>query len=167
LFIDEPGLTGYGSAFSTLSAETILKSLDQAIQTARSLGPVLLGCHVCGNTDWGLLSQTDFDILNFDAFSHLEPFCLYPKELGAFLDKGGYIAFGLVPTEEYDPSLTAEILLKRLDEGLKPLKRHIDLDLIRSRTLFSTSCGLGSLSEETATAILKLLANVTEAARGR
>jgi hypothetical protein len=166
VFIDEPGLTGYGSAFSTLSAETILKSLGQATETARSQGPVYLGCHVCGNTDWGLLSQAGLDILNFDAFSHLEPFSLYPRELAAFLAKGGYIAFGLVPTEDYSPDLTAETLLNRLDEGLKPLKRHIDPDLLKARTLFSTSCGLGSLPPTTAGAIFKLLADVSRRARG-
>jgi hypothetical protein len=166
VFVDEPGLTGYGSAFSTLSAQTVLKALGQAVETAKSQGPVAIGCHVCGNTDWGLLAQAGLDILNFDAYSHLEPFCLYPKELETFLAKGGYIAFGLVPTEAYVPEMTALDLLKVFKAGLKPLESHIDPDLLAQRTLFTTSCGLGSLKPKAALAILRLLAQVAKTARG-
>jgi hypothetical protein len=167
IFIDEPGLTGYGSAFSTLSAETVLKALGQAVETAKSQGPAAIGCHVCGNTDWGLLSQAGLDVLNFDAFNHLEPFCLYPRELSAFLAKGGYVAFGLVPTEDFKPEMTAKDLLDRLWAGLKPLWRRVDRDLLTQRSLLSTSCGLGSLPPESARAIFRLLAQTAQAAQAK
>jgi hypothetical protein len=165
VFLDEPGLTGYGSAFSTLSAETVLKSLGQAVETAKSQGAAAVGCHVCGNTDWGLLSRAGLDILNFDAFSHLEPFCLYPRELSAFLSQGGYIAFGLAPTEDYRPDMTAKWLLSRFREGIKPLASQVDPTLLAERTLFSSSCGLGSLKTTAAREILRLLAEVGRVAR--
>ncbi|MDR2142030.1 MAG: hypothetical protein LBR11_09630 [Deltaproteobacteria bacterium] len=165
VFIDEPGLTGYGSAFSSLSSETVLTYLGQAVSVAKSSGPVWVGCHVCGNTDWGLLAQTGLDILNFDAFSHLEAFCLYPREIAAFLEKGGWIAWGITPTEAYEPGLTARGLLERLWAGVKPLTRQIDRALLAQRSLYSTSCGLGSLEPERARAILALLAEVGQLAK--
>ncbi|MDR1083381.1 MAG: hypothetical protein LBP22_00610 [Deltaproteobacteria bacterium] len=168
VFIDEPGLTGYGSAFSTLSAETVLKSLGTAAQTARSQGPVLLGCHVCGNTDWGLLSRAGLDILNFDAFNFLESFCLYPRELKTFLDKGGLIAWGLVPTEDYTNDLTAGFLLDRLAAGISNLEKcGLDRKLLSLRSLFSSSCGLGQLAPDKARGILKLVEDVSGLAKQR
>ncbi|MDR1609227.1 MAG: hypothetical protein LBT38_12600 [Deltaproteobacteria bacterium] len=165
VFIDEPGLTGYGSAFSTLSAETVLKSLSQAIETAKSQGQVFIGCHVCGNTDWGLLSQAPLDILNFDAYSYLETFCLYPKELKAFLERGGYLAFGLVPTDKFTPDLTSRFLLDKFWLELKPLTRVIDRELLIERSLLTSSCGLGSLPPRTASLIMTLLAQTAQLAR--
>jgi hypothetical protein len=165
VFIDEPGLSGYGSAFSTLSAETILKSLGRAIETAKSQGPVMIGCHVCGNTDWGLLARAPLDVLNFDAFNHMEAFCLYPKELKDFLERGGFVAWGLAPTENFDPAITAELLLDRFWAGVKPLWRYIDRDLLMKRSLFSPSCGLGSLPMATARNILIVVAELSELAR--
>jgi hypothetical protein len=168
VFIDEPGLTGYGSAFSTLSRETILKAIGTAAETARSQGPVLLGCHVCGNTDWGLLSEAGLDILNFDAYNFLEPFCLYPQELGAFLNNNGLIAWGLVPTEDYSPQMTAEGLLKHLAQGADILEsRGLDRKLLSQRSLFSSSCGLGQLSLSKAAGIIKLIGEVAQLAGSR
>ncbi|MDR1395492.1 MAG: hypothetical protein LBK52_04910 [Deltaproteobacteria bacterium] len=168
VFVDEPGLTGYGSAFSSLSEETVLKTLETSLEAAQSQGPVLLGCHVCGNTDWGLLARTRMDILNFDAFNYLEPFCLYPRELAAFLEKGGWIAYGLVPTEDYTPDLTAAGLLDHLARGLETLVKHgISRELLSRRALFSSSCGLGQLAPDRARAILQLLAEVSSLARSR
>jgi hypothetical protein len=166
VFVDEPGLTGYGSAFSTLSAETVLKALGQAVETAKSQGPAAIGCHVCGNTDWGLLCQAGLDVINFDAYSHLEAFCLYPKELAAFLGRGGRIAFGLVPTEDFKPEMTPKFILDRFRAGVEPLERRVGRELLAQRTLFATSCGLGSLAPDSARGILRLLAQVAQTARG-
>jgi hypothetical protein len=158
VFLDEPGLTGYGSAFSTLSEETVLSALGQAAQTARSKGPVLLGCHVCGNTDWGLLARSGLDIINCDAWGFLDSVVLYPRELSVFLSEGGYIAWGIAPTQAYQTGLKPEILARRLMEGWKALAaKGIPLELIKERALITTSCGLGSLSVETALSVTALL----------
>ncbi|MDR3038298.1 MAG: hypothetical protein LBV21_03255, partial [Candidatus Adiutrix sp.] len=72
VFIDEPGLTGFGSAFFSLSAETVVQTLNAAGAVVRRDGSALLGCHVCGNTDWAMMLEIDLDIVNFDAFEVLE-----------------------------------------------------------------------------------------------
>jgi len=87
VFLDEPGLTAFGSAFSTLSAESILKTMNTAGDVVRQGGPALLGAHVCGNTDWSLLLGSNLDIVNFDAFAVLEQFCLYPGKSRPFWRK--------------------------------------------------------------------------------
>ncbi|MDR2353292.1 MAG: hypothetical protein LBF22_09075, partial [Deltaproteobacteria bacterium] len=155
IFLDEPGLSGYGSAFSTLSSEGVLRSLDLAITAARSLGPVMMGIHVCGNTDWGLLTQADLDIINCDAWAYIESVSLYPKELKAFLERGGYLAWGIVPAQGFESSLTPENLVQKLSSGWEYLsQKGLDLGLLASRSFLTSSCGLGSLSPEVASQVV-------------
>ncbi|MDR0354692.1 MAG: hypothetical protein LBJ64_03005 [Deltaproteobacteria bacterium] len=161
VFIDEPGLTGYGSAFSTLSAEIVLKSMEGAIEAARAGGRVLLGCHVCGNTDWGLLAKTGLDILNFDAYEYMETICLYPREMKEFLDKGGFLAFGVAPTREFAPSMSAADLADVVLRGWRSLAaKGLDPVLLRGRTLLTSACGLGSLSREQARGVMGILPEI-------
>ncbi|MDR2612827.1 MAG: hypothetical protein LBG06_08385 [Deltaproteobacteria bacterium] len=167
-FLDEPGLSGYGSAFSTLSAETVLGSLNAAAAAARSLGPVLVGLHVCGNTDWGLMTRADIDVLNCDSYGYLESVSLYPRELQAFLERGGRVAWGLVPAQGFEAGTSPGCLAARLAEGLGLLaRRGVDPALLASRSLLTTSCGLGSLSEAHAAEAVGLFPRVQEELRGR
>jgi hypothetical protein len=161
VFFDEPGLTGYGSAFSTLSSDMIVSALGGSVAAARAHGEVLVGCHVCGNTDWGLLTKVGLDIINFDAYEYMETICLYPREIGDFLDKGGLLAFGVVPTRDFTPDITAEQLADIVYSGWRKLaSRGLDLDLLSSRTLLTSACGLGSLTEEQASSILRIMPEV-------
>jgi len=94
LSFDEPSLSSYGSAFSSLNREEVITSLDECFSAVHGLK----GVHCCGNTDWSLLFETALDFLSFDAYGYLETLSLYPKELNAFLERGGILAWGIVLT---------------------------------------------------------------------
>ena len=163
IFLDEPGLSGYGSAFSTLSAETVKNTMGLAADIVRSQGPALVGCHVCGNTDWGLLMESGVDIINLDAFEFLEAFCLYPRQIKAFLQKGGRVAWGIVPAQGFEETIKADFLAKKLQSGwLSLAKTGIDYEEIKEKSLITSACGLGSLTPEKAQAITKLLPVVSD-----
>lgn len=163
IFFDEPGLTGFGSAFSTLDREQVIAMLNEAADIARSEGEALIGVHVCGNTDWGMIAATGLNVINFDAFGFLDHFLLYPEDIRGFLDRGGYIAWGIVPTADFTGRETADELAARLEAGWKNLAgRGLDPGLIRSRSIISPACGVGTLDEEPAQAILNLLPKVRE-----
>ncbi|MDR2935250.1 MAG: hypothetical protein LBV70_05160 [Candidatus Adiutrix sp.] len=157
VFLDEPGLTAFGSAFSTLSAEKVLQAMDSAGAVVRQGGPALLGAHVCGNTDWSLLLGSGLDIVNFDAFTVLEQFCLYPGPIKAFLERGGRIAWGLVPTVGFRQDLTAGFLAGRLLDAWRGLAgQGVPWELLARQSLVTTACGLGTLPENEASAALAL-----------
>jgi methionine synthase II (cobalamin-independent) len=163
IFIDEPGLTGYGSAFSTLSRQMVVDSLGSAVKAAKEWGNALIGCHVCGNTDWGLLSGVGLDIMNFDAYAYLDTICLYPREIEAFLVENGALAFGVVPTRDFTSETKAADLAKIIRDGWAVLAgKGVQADLLAERTFITSACGLGSLEPEVATAILKILPKVSE-----
>jgi hypothetical protein len=163
VFFDEPGLSGYGSAFSTLSEERVLASLGSALEALRSKGEAYAGCHVCGNTDWGLLARAGLDVINCDAYEYLESVALYPREIKSFLEGGGYLAWGVAPTTAWDPRITPDDLCRRLADGLQALAKHgVPLELLKARALLTSSCGLGGLRPEVALAVLRLLPQVKE-----
>ncbi|MDR2946231.1 MAG: hypothetical protein LBV79_05745 [Candidatus Adiutrix sp.] len=166
VFIDEPGLSSFGSAFSTLTAETVIKTMGSACEVVRAEGPALIGCHICGNTDWSMMMETGIDIVNFDAFEIMEQFSLYPKQLRAFLEKGGYVAWGIVPSLGYSMDLTADFLAKKLDEGWRALdKKGVPRDLLAGRSLITTACGLSMLPPDLALAATKMKTAVAEKMR--
>ncbi len=163
IFIDEPGLSSFGSAFSTLSADTVIKSMISASEVVRADGPTLIGCHICGNTDWGMVMDMGIDVVNFDAHAIMEQFSLYPKQLRAFLEKGGLVAWGIVPAQGFDPEIKAAQLAAQLKEGLMGLdKKGVPYQLTAERSMLSTACGLGVLSPELARGALKTLAEVSD-----
>lgn len=59
---------------------------------------------MCGNPDWSFLLQLDLDILSIDTLAWGHIFTRYKSDIKSFLDKGGVISWGIIPTlkEEYD-----------------------------------------------------------------
>ena len=53
------------------------------------------GIHVCANTDWSMLLDSSLDIINFDAYVYMDSIGLYAESLAEFLDRGGYLAWGI------------------------------------------------------------------------
>jgi hypothetical protein len=78
-----------------------------------------------------VLLSTNLDILSFDAYGYLETLSLYPKELKAFLERGGILAWGIVPTSEAIIKEDAKSLVGRFKEGVEALsKKGIDRTLL-------------------------------------
>ena len=93
LFVDEPYMASFGSAYVNLGKEQVVAWLDEVYESLHAAGAIT-GTHCCGNTDWGLLLNTKVDILNLDAYDFIENLALYPVELREFLDRGGAICWG-------------------------------------------------------------------------
>jgi methionine synthase II (cobalamin-independent) len=162
LFFDEPSLSSFGSAFSAVTREDVILSLNECFSAVKGLK----GVHCCGNTDWGLLLQTNLDILSFDAYGYIETLSLYPRELKVFLERGGILAWGIVPTCEEDLSKeNVDLLLDRFKKGNEALlKKGIDQTLLR-RALITPSCGTASLPIPLAERACRLTAEVSRKLR--
>ncbi|RMG91910.1 MAG: methionine synthase [Candidatus Dadabacteria bacterium] len=157
VFLDEPVMEVYGSAYSSLSREMVLDLWRPTLEALES-EDAWVGIHCCGNTDWGLLFESGAHIVNFDAFHFLEKMLLYPREAQAFLDRGGVIAWGIVPTSPEARDVTAEDLCRRLEEAMARFAQAgVDPEALRAGCLVTPSCGMGSLDEPLAEHILGLL----------
>ena len=164
LFVDEPYLGSWGSAYVSIDRDQAAVALNGIFDAIHHEGG-LAGVHCCANTDWSILLGTRVDILNLDAYGYLESLTLYPSELRDFLDRGGLVAWGIVPNDETIESITAESLARRLQAGIhqvceKAAARDITMfpDEFKTRSLITPACGLGSTSVEISNIVLTLLA---------
>jgi hypothetical protein len=167
VFFDEPYLSGFGSAYLPLSREEVTEFLTQALSAAREFGPITMGLHCCGNTDWGLLLEAPIDILSFDSYGYFDSLRLYDQAVGKFLGRGGWLAWGLVPTGEELERETAETLWSRFQGQVAQLAQDQGLRVkdILSQALVTPACGMGYLSVETARRGLQILGELS--LRGR
>ncbi len=100
--MDEPVMSQLGtSAFITVKKEEIIEMLSEVINVIKDFG-ALSAIHCCGKSDWSVLFDAGVDIINFDAFAYSKSLGAYVKDMENFLKKGGYIAWGIVPTLDKD-----------------------------------------------------------------
>ena len=105
-FIDEPILSAFGSStYVSVKREDVVAHLKEVIEAVHAEGG-LAGIHCCGNTEWSILVDAGVDILNFDAFGYGETIGMYPQAMKALLERGGAIAWGVVPWMR--PNVTGE-----------------------------------------------------------
>lgn len=168
IFVDEPYLASFGSAFISLSREQVVTMLNEVFDAIHAEG-ALAGVHCCGNTDWSVLMETSTDILNLDAYEYLENLALYPNEVRAFLDRGGHIAWGIIPNNEHIFTETPQSLAQRLRSGLQLISEKaqrrgvtIGVEEFAPRSLITTACGLGPATIEIADRAVETLARTGE-----
>jgi len=162
IFIDDPGVLCFGqSTFVGLSREAIQSSLQTLADTAHQAG-AFVGVHACAGVDWSLLLELPFDIVNVDAYHYFPSLLVYTDSLGRYLDRGGILAWGLVPTSAQVEQETARTLLHRLEENLERLVRKgLDPDRLARQLMFTPSCGTGTLSAEQAEKVYALLQEIS------
>ncbi|MBW2553051.1 MAG: hypothetical protein JRE20_02815 [Deltaproteobacteria bacterium] len=135
MFIDEPGLQFVFSAMSGYGDVAARKDMEiffSLIERPR-------GVHLCGNPDWDFLLGLDLDILSLDVYSNGEVFASYTSSIKKFLDRGGILVWGIVPTN-IEPFEKENInsLENRLIEMWTFLdKKGVDRDFLMSRSMLS------------------------------
>lgn len=171
VFLDEPSLLGFGSqTFLTVSREDVIGDLNEVTAVIHDQGG-FAGIHCEENTDWSLLMETNLDVLDFDTYDHMQAITLYPAELNAFLERGGCLGWGIVPTLDREAAATETVpaLLTRFEDGVQRLAhKGFDQELLLRRALITPSCGAGGvLTEPLAARVLCLLRELSITLRER
>jgi len=166
IFMDEPTISQYGtSAFITVKKEDVISCFAEIASVLKQHGAIV-GVHCCGNSDWSIITESGADILNFDGFYFAESLGLYSSELKKFLENGGKIAWGIIPTLDVDALMaaTCESSIKKYEEAISYLvNKGIDKKLIFESTLITPTCGAGSLSVEQAEKAMRLTGELAKA----
>ena len=169
LFFDEPALAAFGtSAYVTITEEDVISALNEMAEAVHAEGG-LCGVHVCANTQWSLLFDADIDIVSFDAYSYFDRFCLFEKELKPFLEKGGRLAWGIVPTGSIADieKESVESLFERWEKQMAALEAAgISRDRVKEASFVTPSCGTGSLPLAHAQKVLALTSDLSAKIRG-
>ncbi|PKN29117.1 MAG: hypothetical protein CVU64_09905 [Deltaproteobacteria bacterium HGW-Deltaproteobacteria-21] len=165
MFVDEPGLqflfsamAGYGDQAARGDMEEFFTMVDRP-----------RGVHLCGNPDWDFLLGLDLDVLSLDVYTNGEIFSSYASSIGRFLERGGRLVWGIVPTNwELFEKEDIETLDKRLKEIWGVLgKKGIDLDFLLSRSLLSpaTCCLVNPDGEKTVEKAFRTINRLSEKLR--
>jgi hypothetical protein len=161
MFVDEPGLqflfsamAGYGDQAARDDMEVFFAMIDRP-----------RGVHLCGNPDWDFLLGLDLDVLSLDVYSNGEVFASYAASIKRFLDRGGVIVWGIVPTN-FEPfeQENVESLQKRLKAIWSTLEeKGIDREFLFSRSLLSpaTCCLVNPDGEKTVEKAFREILNLS------
>ncbi len=165
IFVDEPYLVSLGSVFTPIPEEKVPVLLEEVLKGIKGTK----GLHCCGNTDWSVMLDTTTDILSFDAYNYASSLSTQSGKVKSFLERGGNIAWGIVPNEE--EALVKESLPSlrdRLEEAMAPFTRDgVKFKQIIAQGLITPSCTLASLSLEAANQALELTAKLSRDLRSR
>ncbi len=158
-FIDEPSLAAFGSStYISVKREDVVALINEMVEAIHMDG-ALAGVHCCGNTDWSILVDAGADILNFDAFGYGETIAIYGGAVKRHLERGGHLAWGLVPTSVSIREQNAESLAQRFDGLLSHLSSHagIERDQIIRQSIITPSCGTGTMEAADAERVFAIL----------
>jgi len=165
IFVDEPYLVSLGSVFTPVPEEKVPVLLEEVFGGIKGIK----GLHCCGNTNWSVILDTTINILSFDAYNYASSLSTHSGKVKSFLERGGSIAWGIVPNEE--ESLVKESLPSlrdRLEEAMAPFTRDgVQFKQIIAQGLITPSCTLAGLSLEAANQALELTAKLSQDLRRR
>ncbi len=165
MFIDEPGLqflfsalSGYNDVFAREDIENLLSQINRP-----------RGIHLCGNPDWDFLFGFDMDIVSIDIYTNQKVIPLYGKSIKNFIERGGTIVWGIIPTN-YEPFLNENLdSLKSLLNNIwkTVLKSGIDRQELLSKSMLSpaTCCLVNQDKEKTVENAFSLLKKLSQQLR--
>jgi hypothetical protein len=157
LFIDDPGLYNYGSSNAVgLGRPEIQASLQEIIEAVRAEG-CFTGVHCCAATDWSLLFELPLDLVSFDAYDYFPSLQVYAEDLECFLERGGALAWGIVPSSEKAWQEDSTSLQRLLEEKMAALAwQGVSEERLRSQYIITPACGTGTLDAGLAERIYRL-----------
>ncbi len=127
-----------------------------------------LGVHCCANTDWEFVMSLHPAVLSFDAYQNARELLLYKDALCEYMEKGGVVAWGIVPAEYrvFSGETTAGLWSKYM-EIRKSATEIVPEDLFDSRSLITPSCGVQFADEAGAVAIMEAAREISDRVRER
>ena len=169
IFIDEPGLSQIHSyPYSEIAKDKIAEMLKIISDNIKKFDAIT-GIHCCGCTDWDIVFESGTDIINFDAYFYTKNLAQYTEKIEKFLQNGGYLAFGIIPTLDKEAllGLDKDKLYEKFQNSVEILSDKIDKNFILKQCFITPSCGLGSLDINLANHALNLAKELSQTLRNQ
>ena len=159
-FLDEPSLVAVPHPGFPLAPHAVIDVLIAALAALHTASAT--GVHCCGPTDWRIVLEARPDVLSLPV-----PFAatLDPAALAGFLDGGGWVAWGAVPTDAPIGD-DVSLLWRRMVGGWCDLVRGgCPSALLRRQSLVTPACGLAGHGVSQASRALRLTAELAARVR--
>lgn len=162
IFMDEPILSSIGSSsYLGVSGDEVSRLLNNTVSAIEDAGGIS-GIHCCGRTDWPLVMKSGVSILSFDAFEFFDAFAIYKDEIKEFIQRGGYLAMGVVPSSDAINYVDDRKIERLAIENIEKLSNFVPDGIINNRILFTPSCGTGLRTIDETIRIFQALIKVKE-----
>lgn len=158
--IDEPGLTGLMDPSYPVPAEL---AVDLVSGTLAALeGGAITGVHCCGPADWGLVLATGTQLLSVPVGVGVESAA---GTLAPFLERGGWIAWGAVPTGG-PVGESPDLHWRRLSAAWCDLVASgCDPVRLRTQAIITSACGLALHGPTQAEQVMELTSELARRTR--
>jgi hypothetical protein len=162
-YLDEPGLY----ALDVEDGRHLLNLQEiRLLVVALQREGALVGLHCCGNTAWAALLGLGLDLLSFDVRLSLDALLEVPGPLEAFLERGGGLSLGIVPTDLGEDASVAE-LVAATQASLESALGAERARNVLQRSVLTPACGLALRSVPDTERILEQLREARAAISGR
>jgi hypothetical protein len=162
IVLNEPYLAALGSSVVPVDPDAAAAAWADVTELMEGA----LGVHCCANTDWAFLMGLDPAVLSFDAYQFGSEFLLYGEDVARYLEAGGVVAWGIVPSsQEIFAGETVEALFKRLESLRRTACEYMDADLFYRQSLITPTCGIKFATGQEAVAIMGAAAELSRMAR--
>ena len=154
---DEPGLVGGLRPEVPLPADELVDVLSVALAAIE--GRALTGVHVCGSADWRLIMQAGPALLSMPVGADVTGSA---GALGSFLERGGWVAWGAVPTDGPMGETNARYWRQLSAQWCELVQNGCDPVLLRRQALVTPVCGLALHDEVQAEHVFALSRELAE-----
>jgi methionine synthase II (cobalamin-independent) len=156
VFLDEPGLVRAAAGGLPIESEAATDVLSSALAAFEN--DAVTGVHCCGDADWRLVTAAGPTVLSLPV--DLESVPRSAAVINGHLDRGGWIAWGVVPTDQ-PLGTDADRLWRRLGSVWSELAQAgCDAVQLRTQALVTPACGLAGHGVSQAALALRLAGRV-------
>ena len=158
VILNEPYLASLGSSVVPIDPETV--RLGWADIAALVKGG--LGIHCCSNTDWEFVISLEPSVISLDAYANAKEFLLYADQIISYMERGGVVAWGIVPADaRLFSAETVSSLFQRYCAIRDRLCERMPAELFDARSLITPSCGIRFASRAESLAIMGAAAEIS------
>ncbi len=160
--LNEPYLASLGSSVVPVDRESVRSGWED-IAALVSGG---LGVHCCSNTDWEFVLGLNPSVVSLDAYATAREFLLYTETVISYIERGGVVAWGIVPADyRIFEEETVDTLYERYLGIRAQLTALMPEDLFDAQSLITPSCGIRFADRDGSRAIMGAAAEISRRIR--
>jgi len=160
--LNEPYFASLGSSVVPLDKESVRSGWHDIASLVKGG----LGIHCCSNTDWGFIMGLDPSVISLDAYATAKEFLLYSDAIRGYMERGGVVAWGIVPAEyKLFAAETVDSLYEKYCSIRTQLTRQVPAELFDAQSLITPSCGIRFADRNGALAIQRAAAEISRRIR--
>ena len=162
IVLNEPYLASLGSSVVPIDRETVRAGWEDI----SSMVEGGLGIHCCSNTDWEFVIGLSPAVISLDAYTTAKEFLLYADTVVGYMERGGVVAWGIVPADfKLFSTETVDSLYEKYLAIRTQLTARMPEKLFDAQSLITPSCGIWFADRSGSLAIMGAAAEISHRIR--